>query len=746
MDADGFRKLAQLPIDVLDIIISYIPKHCLPRLLYNPAIADRVAAHILSNVRLMPLRKGSGIGHTCEYHNYTDVNIGLDDLLDGISKWNIYPKQVHFGSFDLFTKALKQCPEVLEKVGKVNCSFTFTKARKVKVINLNIKNINYGEINLIDFKDYFKKYSDRLPPRVENLKLDRSNVETFQFENLKALNIQQPSPITASDMVTIPDTLESLTCHIHAHGLVKFPSNLKTLDVDVCMSPYDFKLGELKHLNTLTLTAYSILRADQIGLSAPNLRKLTIEGCLGLYKYGEIKKFSSLESLIISAAPYPMDLFDERSLPNLKKFSYTGTNSGIFDDEVSFYRAASDFKIKCPPNLTELLIMQSSFLKINLAKSKFPKTLRTLMLLDVCFINFELTLNESIEIVRIYSDEVEFTNSIRFPPNMKRLDLIAKKLYLENFDFLNHLPDNFENLRLISKSPTRPMRESNKITTWGKSMKTLEIKQFNLTNSDLEILNLKESKLENIIFYKGNIGKLDPDLFPETVKRLSLERMGITDLPRSFLRLKNLRSLTLNRNYFPRKLPPIKMPNLEELYIKHCDLRYISPFLISWINGENSIDPASNRSVFHVDAMDNFHLVPKDIKRVMNKTNRLILWIITLNPELLSYNVSHLYCIEPEEYSGPSDTDYSSMYESDGDDHDNSSSMNYSDQNDSDFEGRHHYHYHHHSFDEDEDEDEDESDWELDGDSDDEEMADESDRPMFDADFSDDSETYSDDD
>ena len=51
---------------------------------------------------------------------------------------------------------------------------------------------------------------------------------------------------------------------------------------------------------------------------------------------------------------------------------------------------------------------------------------------------------------------------------------------------------------------------------------------------------MKHSRLEVIKIDKGNVKTLETDLFPVTVKDLTLKEMGIEKLPDSFENLENL--------------------------------------------------------------------------------------------------------------------------------------------------------------------------------------------------------------
>lgn len=86
--------------------------------------------------------------------------------------------------------------------------------------------------------------------------------------------------------------------------------------------------------------------------------------------------------------------------------------------------------------------------------------------------------------------------------------------------------------------------------------------------------------LETIEIFKGRVKKLSIDLFPVSVKYLSLIRMGIDELPESFECLHNLRKLILRFNNFKHvNLVKLTLSHFKHLDLSSCQLRSISPFL-----------------------------------------------------------------------------------------------------------------------------------------------------------------------
>ena len=78
-----------------------------------------------------------------------------------------------------------------------------------------------------------------------------------------------------------------------------------------------------------------------------------------------------------------------------------------------------------------------------------------------------------------------------------------------------------------------------------------------------------------------------PIYFP-SVKYLTLREMKIQELSDSFENLENLRRLSLARNQL-KMVNPVKLPvsTLQTLDLKQCNVRFISPFLVSMLEEKN---------------------------------------------------------------------------------------------------------------------------------------------------------------
>ena len=59
MDIDIFAKLAKLPLEIITIILDYLPKCILPKLLYLSPIRKIVASAILLDVEITEHVKGT---------------------------------------------------------------------------------------------------------------------------------------------------------------------------------------------------------------------------------------------------------------------------------------------------------------------------------------------------------------------------------------------------------------------------------------------------------------------------------------------------------------------------------------------------------------------------------------------------------------------------------------------------------------------------------------------------------------
>ena len=114
------------------------------------------------------------------------------------------------------------------------------------------------------------------------------------------------------------------------------------------------------------------------------------------------------------------------------------------------------------------------------------------------------------------------------------------------------------------------------------------------------------------------------------MKDLSLRGMGIQQLSDSFENLENLQKLSLAGNEL-RELTSVKLPmaTSEFLDVRHCNLRFISPFLVSMIDKKNK------KAKLRVEATGNWNVSVVDIRRALKASKGLSLYLSKLDEDLV---------------------------------------------------------------------------------------------------------------
>lgn len=154
----------------------------------------------------------------------------------------------------------------------------------------------------------------------------------------------------------------------------------------------------------------------------------------------------------------------------------------------------------------------------------------------------------------------------------------------------------------------KPLTEKIKWPWW---MEIFSLCGFYIDSDTLQLLNFHESGLERIYIRGGNVKKLRAEWFPIGVKNLSLPNMGIQELSDSFEEMKELNSLSLEENQL-QNVNPIKLPlSLKSLDVRNCNLRVISPFLVSMLESENK-DIKLN-----INARENWNLNVTDVRKML---------------------------------------------------------------------------------------------------------------------------------
>ena len=235
--------------------------------------------------------------------------------------------------------------------------------------------------------------------------------------------------------------------------------------------------------------------------------------------------------------------------------------------------------------MKELEINVIRFQNVNISSSVFPSTLTRLTLANFSF-NYDY-LGDNLQYIDVRTSKLIFKSDFRIPQMAKEFSLNASYLTFESMDFMYLLPADLVRLNLFA----RELGKINPITQmveWPLKMSEINFKNFNIDYFKLKQLNLNESGLTKIYISGGDVKKLDAGLFPVSVKDLSLTEMGIQQLADSFENLENLQKLSLQGNQL-REVTSVKLPmaTLETLDVNQCNLRLISPFVVSMLEEKN---------------------------------------------------------------------------------------------------------------------------------------------------------------
>lgn len=192
-----------------------------------------------------------------------------------------------------------------------------------------------------------------------------------------------------------------------------------------------------------------------------------------------------------------------------------------------------------------------------------------------------------------------------------------------------HLPTSLTRLRLVADEHGQ-MSTLTQVVKWPLMLGAITFQNFNIDYSTLELLNLKESRLEEISISGGDNETLDVDLCPVSVKNISLTNMRIRELPASFEKLENLRELCLAKNQL-RKVNSVKLPisSLVTLILCQCDLRLVSPFLVSMSEEKN------RNAKLRLDATENSGISVIDVGRAMTSMKGLLLDVDNIDESLV---------------------------------------------------------------------------------------------------------------
>ncbi|KGU07839.1 hypothetical protein MEQ_03599, partial [Candida albicans P87] len=198
-----------------------------------------------------------------------------------------------------------------------------------------------------------------------------------------------------------------------------------------------------------------------------------------------------------------------------------------------------------PPNLKTLELETCKFVNADFSNWELPNTLESLYVSDSPF--KDGFLGEYLKDVDVSGNELTLDSNFRIFHMVEKFILHPQYLTFESSDFMYHLPNSLIKLHLIPRKQGR-LSPLIQMVKWPSMLTDFAFRNFNIDNQTLELLNMKESNLEIIKICGGDVKKLFADLFPVSVKDLSLNEMGIQKLPDSFENLENLRSLSLFEN------------------------------------------------------------------------------------------------------------------------------------------------------------------------------------------------------
>ena len=578
IDPDFFYEIAKLPSEVIALILGLLPKCMLPKLLYFPPIKEIVVSTIFTDVNIIEETKrhkgsdGPEAGYSeCHCDRF---DIRLDNLIKGVNKCNIYPRSIHIHQIGGFQNEPDTFLELLKNALCIEGKFSQTWGLDPEIlldlfVNSNVK---FDHLELFDFPNPVT-----LPHIAASITLYNTELNNYAIPGIKKLIFDVESDDDRNQTYTFSSDLEELYVTTDNSIEVTLPPNLRKLRLYKTRGPVDLVSEELVNLEYLLLMLPNIQSFSETGINAPNLKKLILE-CGNLSNFDGLKQFQHLKDLEFRHLRFPITLFDDGSLPELESFACWGCsiyNTGDVNNSLSIF----------PPNLMVLQLEICSFENTEFSNWVLPNKLEALRVYDLPFKNGYL--GENLKHVFVRAPTLTFANRFRIFPRVEKFIMQPEYLNFESLDFMYHLPNNLIQLHLIPYEQGK-MSPLTKMVKWPRILCDIAFENFNIDHSTLELLNLKESNLEIINICGGDVKKLNADLFPVSVKDLSLRKMGIQKLSDSFENLENLRRLSLEGNQL-RKVDPVKLPvsSLQMLNLNECNLRLISPFLVSMLEQKN---------------------------------------------------------------------------------------------------------------------------------------------------------------
>ena len=315
-----FYELTKLPSEVIALILGLLPKCMLPELLYFPPIKEIVISTIFSNVSITYQTErhrgndGAEAGYwECDCHEFCFT---LVDLLEGIKKWNIYPRSIHIHNMDGFQNEPDTFVELLKKALSIHGTFYQNMGLDQEtqldlIVNSNIK---FDHLNLSRFLSPLT-----LPPIATSIRLNKTILNNYAIPGVKKLSSSVKSDDERNQMYAFSSDLEDLHVFSEESIQMTLPPNLRKLNIEVTLGSVGFISEEMVNLEYLLLKLPNIQSFDKTGINAPNLKKLVLE-CESLSNFDGLKQFPYLKHLEFSEVSFSMSLFDDGSFSELDTF------------------------------------------------------------------------------------------------------------------------------------------------------------------------------------------------------------------------------------------------------------------------------------------------------------------------------------------------------------------------------------------------------------------------------------------
>lgn len=277
MDIDIFAKLAKLPLEIITIILDYLPKCILPKLLYLSPIRKIVASAILLDVEITEHVKRHersnepGVGFSkCDCDHMT---FQPECLKQGVNQWKIFPRIIHLKYFFAFKLTYKIFPEVLYKALKVNATFFGYDSFDP---DSDLKHFAESKVKFDSLTLQSCEHVSELPTVVTSLELDETILDNYEIDGLKKLILDLFGYENTTTEYSFASSLEDLTILDFKITKITLPPNLRRLYISTFLKSVDFVSEEMPHLEYLLLSLPDVKSLEDTGIHAPNLKTLEI--------------------------------------------------------------------------------------------------------------------------------------------------------------------------------------------------------------------------------------------------------------------------------------------------------------------------------------------------------------------------------------------------------------------------------------------------------------------------------------